>query len=63
MTNPYIRNNMPMMPGPPAGTEMVPAGQDATYAFAAKQMGGILDMLRDLDARLTKLEIMAAMKA
>jgi hypothetical protein len=62
MTNPYNASNPAPIPGPPKGVPYGPAGSDAMQQFASTRMIGLFDKIRELEERITTLEVQAAQK-
>jgi len=62
MTSPYHSTNPAPMPGPPPNAQYGPAGRDIMGQFAGTRMAGLLDKIRELEARITVLEVQMSQK-
>lgn len=62
MTSPYHSNGPAPIPGPPANSQFGKAAGDAMDRFATTRMTGLFEKLRELEERITALEIQAAQK-
>lgn len=62
MTSPYHQNNPAPMPPPPQSAPYQHSGRDPVEQFAGTRMTGLFDKIRELEARITTLEVQMSQK-